>query len=275
MRFTIVTPTLDAERWLEECLASVNQSSEPGVQIRHLIVDCGSGDATVEIAQRAGVDVMCVERRGLFYQINQGYRHADADVIGYLGGDDTLLPGAVAEIARWFRRPVREEWLVGAIRWTNAKGRPIGDVKPPRALAPQALASLGWCCISHQSTVLTPRLFDSVGGFDEKFRRVGDHDFFIRVLQRYPKFDRTSRCLATFRRHGDNVSMAADERLMREEQWIVRENSPANPLHRQLLHLMLKLRMNAGNPGWFFHKKAPGLARFFTPPGKPTGATQS
>ena len=49
---SIITPTLNAERYLAGCLASVRLQAWPGVE--HIVVDGGSTDSTEEIVRDYG-----------------------------------------------------------------------------------------------------------------------------------------------------------------------------------------------------------------------------
>ncbi len=67
MRVTLLTPTLDAERFLPECLASVRAQTYPRADIQHLVLDGESRDATARLAREAGAEVH-VGRDGSLYQ---------------------------------------------------------------------------------------------------------------------------------------------------------------------------------------------------------------
>ncbi|MBV9172025.1 MAG: glycosyltransferase, partial [Chloroflexi bacterium] len=89
---SIVTPTLNAERYLEACLASV---ARQGVEVEHLLVDAGSTDRTLEMA-RASVGVRVIEQRGSSQTqaINVGLEQARGAVVAWLNADDMYADGA-------------------------------------------------------------------------------------------------------------------------------------------------------------------------------------
>jgi glycosyltransferase involved in cell wall biosynthesis len=53
---SVVIPTLNSERYLDECLAALRSQDYPRDDVEVLIVDAGSTDRTLEIAERHGVD---------------------------------------------------------------------------------------------------------------------------------------------------------------------------------------------------------------------------
>lgn len=53
---SVVIPTLNAERYLDECLQALGDQDYPRDRLELLIVDAGSTDATLAIARRHGVD---------------------------------------------------------------------------------------------------------------------------------------------------------------------------------------------------------------------------
>jgi glycosyltransferase involved in cell wall biosynthesis len=55
---SIVIPTLNSEKYFEECLAAIRDQDYPREQIELIIVDAGSTDATLEIAKRHGAEMI-------------------------------------------------------------------------------------------------------------------------------------------------------------------------------------------------------------------------
>ena len=55
---SVVVPTLNAQKYLDECLASVVAQDYPRTLLELLVVDAGSTDATIDIARRHGVDAV-------------------------------------------------------------------------------------------------------------------------------------------------------------------------------------------------------------------------
>jgi len=63
---TVVTPTLNGIEFLKECMESVRQQESRRVSVEHVIVDAGSVDGTVELAESYGLRVMKGKARGIF-----------------------------------------------------------------------------------------------------------------------------------------------------------------------------------------------------------------
>ena len=111
MRFTIITCTYNAADVLQPTLDSIATQQYPAVE--HLIIDGGSADATVSIAQRykqqteaeepqgRTVVVTSEPDKGLYDAMNKGLAKATGDYLVFLNAGDTL-PDAdtLADIAR-------------------------------------------------------------------------------------------------------------------------------------------------------------------------------
>ena len=54
MLVTVVTPTLNAIAYLDECIRSVERQAGPNVTVEHIVVDGGSTDGTAELRARRG-----------------------------------------------------------------------------------------------------------------------------------------------------------------------------------------------------------------------------
>ncbi|HSJ27015.1 MAG TPA: glycosyltransferase [Acidimicrobiia bacterium] len=257
---SIVTPTRNAAEYLVETIESVRSQSTDEIPIEHIFVDSGSTDGTLDILEAHGCQVIHVPPVNVNYSTNVGMRAATGGAIGFLGGDDLLMPGAPSIVASWIANRTRP-WMVGAIHWTDPDSRSIGILRPPPTwMSPEMYASLGWSCVPAQTVWFTPEFFAELGGFSEEFEHIGDYDCFARALTLSP-FDRFTQTLATFRRHGKNMSMTAGDARLGELARIQAEFAPSSRTKREAQRLLMKIRVNAGNPAWMLHKKIPFLPR--------------
>jgi glycosyltransferase involved in cell wall biosynthesis len=251
---SVVTPTLNAIRYLRDCIESIRIQENADVQVEHIVVDGGSSDGTVELARSAGCTVMTGKDEGIFDAINKGSFNSNGVLIGFLGADDILLPGALDTVAVHYQRDGRR-WLAGGGRWLDGDGRSRGDIAaPPTWITVPMLASLGWNCVSHPATYVHRSLFEELGGFDKRFRYFGDYDFVLRALAREP-FCRVNRKLFGTRRHGANASMQQTPVHWAETREIMQRYGPSSPWNRLMYRYRLKVWANAASPRWFLHKR--------------------
>lgn len=91
----IIILTLNEERHLPECLASV-----AGLAERTLIVDSGSTDGTADIARQIGVDFVVHEFRGYASQRNAALDMVSQGWVLFLDADERLTPELREELSR-------------------------------------------------------------------------------------------------------------------------------------------------------------------------------
>jgi glycosyltransferase involved in cell wall biosynthesis len=252
MIVTVVTPSLNGMRYLPECIESTRRQESDRVTVEHIIVDGGSTDGTPEYAASRGCKVMHREG-GITEALNIGSLSARGLLLGILGCDDFLLPGALDAVVDDYERSGRR-WIVGSCRWLDARGHDIGKFRsPPEWLTAQMLASLGWSCIPTTSTYVHRDLFAELRGFNPAFDYGGDYEFFVRALEQ-ERFSRIPQVLSCCYRHGANLSMRLDDIYRVETQMIAERYAPrAQPL-RGAYRFLLKSWLNATNPRWFTMK---------------------
>lgn len=93
---TILIPTYNEEKALPDTLASLARMVPPPDEV--LLVDGGSTDQTVAIAQASGIKAVAAPRKGRGAQINYGVELAQGDVVCVLHADSVLPGDAVAVI---------------------------------------------------------------------------------------------------------------------------------------------------------------------------------
>lgn len=246
----VVTPTLNAEGYLEHTLRSI--WGQEGVAIDHVIVDGGSTDRTVEIASRFPTRVVVSrDDQGMYDAINRGMREVRGDVVGYLNADDEVAPGVLKLVTDTFARRPDVQWLFGTVEYIDGEGRVLGRLAP---VAPSLRAYLGirWSPIPQQTVWMRRVFYDRVGPFDISYRNCGDYDWYARALKLSPPLVLPD-VLGSFRLHEGQISLNLER--MEQESRIVRERHGGEGAGAFLLGKLLSLRLNARNPGWLLAKK--------------------
>ena len=106
MLASIVIRTLDEARYLGELLASIARQRAPGIEVEVVIVDSGSTDGTLEIAERHGCIITHIRREEFSFgrSLNRGCETARGDVLVMISGhcvpvDDGWLEALCRPIA--------------------------------------------------------------------------------------------------------------------------------------------------------------------------------
>ena len=94
-RISIIVPTLNEAGYIERTLRQLSILDPPAWEV--LVVDGGSEDSTVAIAQAAGVQVLLCTERGRAIQMNQGAKAATGEVLCFVHAD-TCVPDDLVEI---------------------------------------------------------------------------------------------------------------------------------------------------------------------------------
>ena len=118
---TVVTPSLNQGRFIEDCLRSVlAQDYRP---IEHLVVDGASTDGTPDILARHS-HVVWTSRpdHGHADAVNQGFGRARGDILGWLCADDAYAPGAVRAAVDHFTRHPEIDLVYGDLFEVDAQG---------------------------------------------------------------------------------------------------------------------------------------------------------
>ena len=220
---SIVLPFLNAERYLEEAIASVECQTHQDWQL--LLVDDGSTDASAAIARAAvGRD----DRIHLFSSPpesdhgaaaarNLGIEHAEGDVVAFLDADDVYEQRRIeTQVEALHRHPDAMVvygptcwWYPDADQrnWIEPMGKLAGRVhRPPTLLNKVVLLGRGHVPCTCSVTVRRTAL-DEVGGF-EPFQLYEDQTLWAKLFIRYPVYV-SEYAGARYRQHEDSTSAQA------------------------------------------------------------------
>jgi glycosyltransferase involved in cell wall biosynthesis len=195
LSISIITPTLNAERYLAECLLSVRTQTWP--QLEHLVVDGGSTDGTERLVHASNAGWLSHPGLKQAAAINAGLHAACGDVLAWLNADDLYTPGTVAYVAGRFMSQPNLDVVFGDCQVIDASGKPLWRLKP----GPYDFNHL----LRHGNSVGQPavflrkRVFEQVGYLDETLDFGMDYELWLRLRQLNVAY--VSRTLAAFRWH--------------------------------------------------------------------------
>ncbi|MBN2360545.1 MAG: glycosyltransferase [Deltaproteobacteria bacterium] len=198
MLLSLVTPSLNQAGFLRQCVDNVRRL---GPAVEHIVSDGASTDGTLALLARAcGADGLPLRHasapdRGMYDALNSGFALARGEILGYLNCDDLLLPWAIETVVAAFQRRPDIDLVYGdAIEWRPDHDRCTLVVQPPAPLLQTYLERGGH--LAQPAVFFRRRLFERLGGFDGRFRLLGDHAFWLRALGAGARCVKTWECLA-------------------------------------------------------------------------------
>ncbi len=211
---SIVTPSYNQARFLEETIRSVLSQDYPAIE--YIIVDGGSTDGSLEIIQRHADRLawwVSEPDRGQTDAINKGFARASGEILAWLNSDDTYLPGAVAEAAAYLVAHPEAGMVYGDANLVSENGQVIGQF-PARQTDYRRLRR-GYVHIPQQSAFFRASLWRQVGPLDPSFYFAMDYDLWVRLARLAP-LHYQPRPWANFRLHSSGKSVVADDRCWPE-----------------------------------------------------------
>jgi glycosyltransferase involved in cell wall biosynthesis len=192
---TIITPTLNADRYLAECLTSVRDQQYPRVQ--HLVIDGGSVDGTENVVRAQGA--VWIARPGLSQTaaINAGFRLATGDIIAWLNADDLYVDGCLSRVAACFASDPRLDAVYGDCDVIGEHGERLWRERPG-AYNFERLLKRG-NSLAQPAVFLHRRVFERIGYLDESLDLGMDYELWLRL--RGLRVLYLPRVLAAFRWH--------------------------------------------------------------------------
>lgn len=209
-RFSVVLPTFNAAAFLEPTLRSLVEHDYPDLEV--IVVDGGSTDGTVDILRRYADRLgwwVSEPDRGQCDAINKGFAHATGELHYWANADDPIEPGALRHVAARLTERAQPQWLVGAARLLDGRGRVLG-VRAPRTVDDTTflLWALRW--IPTQAVFWNRAMWAAAGPFDEELHYVMDLALWERMYRAAPPLV-TERVLASYCLHHASKSLTAIE----------------------------------------------------------------
>jgi glycosyltransferase involved in cell wall biosynthesis len=183
-RITLVTPSFNQGRFIEETLRSVVLQGYPDLE--WFVMDGGSTDPSVDLIKRYSpwmTEWRSARDRGQCDAINRGLERATGSLVGWLNSDDILMPGALHAFARAFAAHPSAVMVAGVGIDTDADSREIGRFVPVSGDR-QRLAlwnAPGGSVICQPASMMRFAALRRVGLLDEGLHNALDVDLWLRL----------------------------------------------------------------------------------------------
>lgn len=186
-KVSVVIPTFCRPESTKRALSSVVAQTFSDFEI--IVVDDGSSDDTMQVVQGLGIDRLRVIRhetnRGPAAARNTAVAVAKGEWIAFLDSDDVWKPEKLArQMTRLQAAPANVSACATGY-YLHKGGRELTIIPnlPPGTFRFNILFG---CAISPGTTLLVKRkVFDEIGLFDERLRRLEDWDWLLRYAQHY------------------------------------------------------------------------------------------
>lgn len=181
-KISIVTPSLNQGRFLQQCIDSV--ASQGWERVEHFVIDGGSTDETLSVLERSGDNLsgyVIEPDGGAADAINKGFAKCTGDIVAWLNADDFYLPGAFESIAEaWRNRPSASFWFGNGVR-VNEAGEVKSVFNPGTVLYNHRALVEGLDFILQPAAFINPKVLKDVGYLDTSLRWGFDWDLWIRL----------------------------------------------------------------------------------------------
>lgn len=223
---SIVIPTYNYARFLDEAIQSVLLQSYPNIEL--IVLDDGSTDATVEVLEKYTGRFYweTQENLGQAETINKGWRMSKGKILAYLSPDDILLPKAVE---------ISVEHLMSntdvVLTYCNYDLITLNSSVIRRVVAPEfdyREMVVKFVCPPGPGAFLKRGASEAAGIWNGKFRQIPDYEYWLR-LGLEGRFLKINEVLARFRVHNESQSFSVADERKSEEYLEVIENYYRSP----------------------------------------------
>jgi glycosyltransferase involved in cell wall biosynthesis len=213
-RISVVTPSLNQGRYLEDAIRSVLGQEYPNLE--YIIVDGGSSDGSVDIIRKYEHRLahwVSEADDGQAHAINKAFDRATGDILAWLNSDDMVLPGTLAHVAAALD-PARPELLFGnCLHFTEGSTAAFGsNVRWGHEAQDLRLVDY----IVQPSAFWTREAWLRTGPFDQSLEYGFDWEWFIRAMNAGVVFRPDDKVLAVYRIHPAHKTGMGGERRRRE-----------------------------------------------------------
>ncbi len=215
---TIVTPSYNQSRYLEQTIRSVLAQDYPSIE--YFVIDGGSTDSSVEIIQKHEKQLAgwaSEKDKGQAEAINKGFQRAGGEFIAWLNSDDLYQPGAIRTAIETFQKHPEAGLVYGDVLSIDENSRSFNL----QTFRPFSLTDLmAFNIISQPAVFMRRSVLEQAGLLDLSYHLLLDHQLWLRMARLAPMVY-IPETLAAARYHAEAKNLARTADFGREAFRIV------------------------------------------------------
>jgi glycosyltransferase involved in cell wall biosynthesis len=206
---TIITPSYNQSRYLEQTIHSVLQQDYPAFE--YFIIDGGSTDSSLEIIRRYENQLsgwVSEKDRGQADAINKGFQRASGEYIVWLNSDDLYQPGAIRIAIETFQKHPEAGIVYGNVLSIDENSQPFNL----QTFQPYNLKDLmAFNIISQPAVFMRRAVLEQAGYLDPDYHLLLDHHLWLRMAALAPMvYIPATLAAARYHAEAKNLSRTAD-----------------------------------------------------------------
>lgn len=180
---SIITVCFNSEKFIRGTIESVLNQTYKNIQ--YIIIDGKSTDGTLaiieEYRERFGDRLTFVSEKdsGIYNAMNKGLALVKGELVGIINSDDYYELNAVEKMVEQYKIHGSGVYY-GYERYLKDEKEYIVERRSPDFLND--------AMIDHEATFITTDVYKKVGGFNERYRIVGDYEIMLRIKKAKTQF---------------------------------------------------------------------------------------
>jgi rSAM/selenodomain-associated transferase 2 len=177
MKVSVIIPTYNEEESIGKLINYLKKHGDERL-LECIVVDGGSEDETVEIAQKKDVRVLKSKQKGRAAQMNMGYRYSSGNLLYFVHADSFPPKTYLDDLST----ALKNGYKAGCYRFRFDSDRFLLKVNSYFTRFDRIM-----CRGGDQTLFITRDLFEELGGFQNEFMIMEDYDL-IQKIQRETTF---------------------------------------------------------------------------------------
>ncbi len=203
-QFSIITVTLNSERYLQKTIEHVNKQNLSD-NVEYLIIDGVSTDSTLDIIQeniqKGRVTHFISEPdEGIFDAMNKGVKNSQGKYIGIINSDDYYNKNILNDVLQAFQSDPNIGVVYGNVGFIDANDKLIKIYNSQH----DDFIKRFRMTVPHPGVFVRKDIYDKYGLFDKNQNIGADFDFMLRLLNNGVHFKKINKLVAYFRTGGNS-----------------------------------------------------------------------
>lgn len=207
---------LNSANTIEWTLLNLSKIQRLGIAANIICVDSGSDDGTLELVRKYGFKSVYFPKGNMYAAINHGLHMGKSRWCTYINSDDILYPDVFFSSIEKAQED-NSDIIYGNLDYFDKNGCFLHswNTSSPRDVG--ALFEDKINPIPQPGTIFRRKIYEQMGGFDQRFKYSADYDFFLKSYKNNAKFTKIEGMpVAAFRLHQSQISQSCLDDMRKE-----------------------------------------------------------